>query len=94
MQGRVPSHRIQDGDILKRLGEALLDSVSRSEVCGVIGRGIAVAGIWLGMGMAIGLTATAHPNLPGWVYKWIIVSAVIVTLPIVLPLIVPSAEKQ
>lgn len=78
---------------MKRLGEALLDSVSRAEVYGVIGRGIAVAGIWLGFGMAIGLTATAHPNLPGWVYKWIIVSAVIVTLPIVLPMIVPPAEK-
>jgi hypothetical protein len=46
------------------------------------------------MGVAVGLTATAHPNLPGWVFKWIIVSAVIVTLPIVLPLIMSPAEKQ
>jgi hypothetical protein len=84
---------LQEDDTLKRLGEALLDGVSRWEVYGVIGRGIAIAGIWLGLGMAIGMTGTAHPNLPGWVYQWVIVSAVIVTLPIVLPLIVPPAEK-
>ena len=55
----------------------------------MVGRGIAVAGIWVGVGIAIGLTGAAHPNLPGWVYKWLLVSAVLVTWPIVLPLMGP-----
>jgi phosphotransferase system glucose/maltose/N-acetylglucosamine-specific IIC component len=57
----------------------------------MVGRGIAVAGIWLGIGMAIGMTGSAHPNLPGWVYKWIIGGALIATMPIVLPLLAPQS---
>jgi len=55
----------------------------------MIGRGIAVAGTWLGVGIAMGMMS-AHAALPGWVYKWLLVCAVIVTLPIVLPLMSPG----
>jgi len=61
----------------------------------MVGRGIAVAGVWLGVGIAIGLTGTGHPSLPGWVFKWLIVAALVVSLPIVLPLLGPwSWDKQ
>ncbi len=58
----------------------------------MVGRGIAVAGIWLGIGMAIGMTGlSSHPSLPGWVYKWIIGGGLIATMPIVLPLLAPQS---
>ena len=55
----------------------------------MLGRGIAVAGTWLGVGIAIGMMS-GHQSLPGWVYKWLLICAVIVTLPIVLPLMGPQ----
>jgi len=47
-----------------------------------------VAGVWLGIGIAVGMMS-AHAALPGWVYKWVLICGVIVTLPIVLPLMGP-----
>jgi hypothetical protein len=46
----------------------------------VIGRGIGVAGVWLGMGLAIGLSATGRTNLPAWVYQWVLIGAVAISV--------------
>jgi hypothetical protein len=39
--------------------------------------------------MAIGVSGAARPSLPFQVYQWLLVSALIVSLPIVLPLLGP-----
>ncbi len=49
------------------------------------GRGIGVAGVWLGVGLAIGLTGTGHANLPGWVYKGVLACATFVSAMLVGP---------
>ncbi len=49
----------------------------------MIGRGIGVAGIWLGVGLAIGLTGTG--KMPGWVYIWVLVCATFVSALLVGP---------
>lgn len=45
----------------------------------MLGRGIGLAGVWLGVGLAIGLTGTGHANLPGWVYQWVLICAIVVS---------------
>jgi hypothetical protein len=60
----------------------------------MVGRGIAVAGIWLGVGFAIGISGSARPSLPFQVYQWLLVCAVLVTWPIVLPLMGPWSWKE
>lgn len=51
----------------------------------MIGRGIAIAGIWLGVGLGIGLSATGTTQLPSWVYQWLLICAVVVTAPLIGP---------
>jgi hypothetical protein len=51
----------------------------------MIGRGIALAGIWLGVGLAIGLGGLGRGALPGAIYQWLLVVAVIVSAPLIGP---------
>jgi len=51
----------------------------------MIGRGIGVAGIWLGAGLAIGLNGTGHANLPAWVYQWVLIGAMVISTMLVGP---------
>lgn len=48
----------------------------------MIGRGIGIAGIWLGVGLALGLGAG---QLAGWGQRWLLICALIVSAPLIGP---------
>jgi len=51
----------------------------------MLGRGIGLAGIWVGVGLGIGLSGAGRANLPGWVYQWLLICAIVVSAPLVGP---------